>query len=1254
MRRLLHYFIAVLILTTLLFQASVVKALIAPPSDFTVGFAGDGLADETTYAVMRLMKAEGVDMVVIPGDWDHSSLSSSFVNQMNSIFGSNFPIVGSKGNHDTWANVWNFVADRLEKMGVNPVIDNYDNKNYSFIFNNIHFVVLGDGDAGTTTANNYASFVNEQFSNSNSLWRVCVWHRAGVKNFTTDPSGRAMTSVVNKPNEMGSAVYEACRNAGAFIIMGHAHNYSRTKTIMKYQDLNPSQGLSGIISDTSIPNNNPQVSLGRNFAIVSSLLGRSGRQFSCDHHNQDTWWSSIYTNNYYLKNGINLAKDCTADSVRGTYGYVYSENVYPVGQIDSYTNGVLIIKFNHGVATQAQAYFKNIDQDIVDEFTISNTISSTIVTPIPTATASVKPTSSPSPTPTAKPTPTTNPYDGGFNSFGTKTITADFNLNGEGSNVDSIAFWESSDSTKSIMFVTSKGSGLVEVWKYPYTLAESKTSLKHSCFNSGTNGIWVDQDIDKLYIATPNSKNICVFNVSSSGITYQTTFTTSPVTYGIEPNLAMLNTSSGKRLYVSNDTKVYIHDPSSGAFLSTFTPTKGLETMWGDDLNDILYIPDEGGRTGVYAYSPTGTAITKNGATKFGDSAIFNSDEEGIIQYTCPADGNSDDGRGIIIISDQITSSTTGNDYEVFDRRSWEYLGKIKLRLPGSSAFVYNTDGIASTQQSTPAYQGGIFAVIQNDTSVAGVSWNKILSDIGINCNTDVTPVPSPTTAPTTTPTPSYMGDVDRNGIVNFEDYKLIQPLYGTSTANADFNSNGIVDLFDINMVISRLYNKVTPSPTSSSSPAPAPIVTPSPSPTPTKSPSPTPTKSPSPTPTVPPITPTPSANPTAPPYNGAGIGPISLSYKQGGLWLTPEEIANIPMDNASWDSLVTWSKKSGDPVGNIYCTSGGACADTQATRAMYAKAIVGMRTNNQAMISELKSNLDRVETAVNDAIDVKGNLDAKWGSRNIGLIATSANIINYRPASLTRALRRVVYDQRFDGSLGATQIKDIGMRYLSNIPSNARWAYLSTAYLLEDWNSVNAIIKAQAKAMGEKQWAGQTNNHIFSLSGSQASDGWKEFQPNGLSDPYAVMPVGINYNDHGIGGLYLADQWRAVPGPQWPPSFTDYIYEGMGSNNTISWAAHHLGYKNVFSLGNYALLRALIFAYSSHDGKSAWPTSGNDIWQNAAIMTWAKDAFPSLPSDLKPEPNAPVPWPLPVSAGGGPGRSMGFMYATHYARLAR
>ncbi len=328
---------------------------------------------------------------------------------------------------------------------------------------------------------------------------------------------------------------------------------------------------------------------------------------------------------------------------------------------------------------------------------------------------------------------------GSLHRFGRVTVKTRFNVAGTGQNVDTIAFWEARTPSRSLMFVTSKNASLVEVWRYPFNSdAAEMTALTHSCLeasaDSGTNGVVVDQQSDLLYVASRLSANVCVFSLPD--LAHVRTITAG-ATYGGEPNLALLRLPSGaKRLYVSDDSKVYVHNPTTQKLLGQFTPAKGLETMWGDIYHQVLYIPDENGRTGVYAYTPDGRTYRRQGKNILGNSTIFSSDAEGVLEYTCPASGRGDNGAGLIVVSDQIDSPTAGNDYEVFDRKTWRHLGKIKLRVPRGTGYVYNTDGIGATQQASRQYPGGLFTAVQNDSSVVGVGWKKIFNTISAHTGT--------------------------------------------------------------------------------------------------------------------------------------------------------------------------------------------------------------------------------------------------------------------------------------------------------------------------------------------------------------------------------------------------------------------------------------------------------------------------------------------------------------------------------------
>ncbi len=341
----------------------------------------------------------------------------------------------------------------------------------------------------------------------------------------------------------------------------------------------------------------------------------------------------------------------------------------------------------------------------------------TVTSPPPTQISTATPSADPVPTNTPLP-PAPTPVD--LQPFGTVSIEAseiEFDVNGDGSNVDSISFWEAPDPMGSLMFVTSKGNASIEVYRYPFT-----TQLKTIECESASNGVWVDQVRDILYFTERGGSNVCAYDLPGLEDNSPLSFTTAATGDDSEPNLTMLHLPDGQsRIYVSYNDHVYYHDAGTGNPLGEFTPSEGLETMYGDDFYQVIYIPDENGRSGVYIYDHDGNPA----GPKFGDSSIFESDAEGIWVYKCQTNGSSDTGEGLIVVADQKDDLT---DFEVFDRKTKDHLGMINI------SGVSNTDGIAIIQQASPAYPLGLLAVIDDDTSTVGVGWDTILAKTGLSC----------------------------------------------------------------------------------------------------------------------------------------------------------------------------------------------------------------------------------------------------------------------------------------------------------------------------------------------------------------------------------------------------------------------------------------------------------------------------------------------------------------------------------------
>lgn len=309
--------------------------------------------------------------------------------------------------------------------------------------------------------------------------------------------------------------------------------------------------------------------------------------------------------------------------------------------------------------------------------------------------------------------------------FGRVELPPDFEVNGAGQDVDTITFWETPDPTQTLMFVTAKASQLVEVWQYPFVDNEMQP-LRHSSFGSGTrvNGVVFDQERDELYVVTSAPvSTVSVF--SYPGGEFKREIIKGDHDLRSEPNIDIYFRSNGeRRIYVTADNIVYVYNGETGQELFDFEPSTSIETVIADEYYQRLYIPDEKTRKGVFVFNPDGTPYSQDGKQVFGGGDIFQSDEEGILLYTFPSNGTSDNGAGFIVISDQKSDQT---DFEFFDRQTWEHLGTLNVEG------VSNTDGIASTQRTLPDYPLGLFACINDDGTTVGLGWHTIFAATGLS-----------------------------------------------------------------------------------------------------------------------------------------------------------------------------------------------------------------------------------------------------------------------------------------------------------------------------------------------------------------------------------------------------------------------------------------------------------------------------------------------------------------------------------------
>jgi len=187
-------------------------------------------------------------------------------------------------------------------------------------YQGLFFILSGIGTFGT---GDHGKFIKDELSKNNSIWSICSWH----KNMNKMQVGRI-------DDGTGWEVYEECREGGAIIVTGHEHSYSRTKTLISIKNQ---------IVDTDWPDsNNLKLGNGTSFVVVSGLGGVNIR--NQDHCLPTTFpygcngeWASIYTSDQ-----------------GASYGAFFCS--FPV----------------EGQQNKASCYFKDINENIPDEFNVTS------------------------------------------------------------------------------------------------------------------------------------------------------------------------------------------------------------------------------------------------------------------------------------------------------------------------------------------------------------------------------------------------------------------------------------------------------------------------------------------------------------------------------------------------------------------------------------------------------------------------------------------------------------------------------------------------------------------------------------------------------------------------------------------------------------------------------------------------------------------------------------------------------------------
>ncbi|MDC0673683.1 metallophosphoesterase [Nannocystis radixulma] len=295
-----------------------------------VALVGDQGSGSNTRAVYRLIADEGADMLIVLGDYDYKDDPDAWAAEMEDVLGDSFPVFAVVGNHDVeaWDGYQAKLQERLAKVP-GASCDGELGVQSSCHYRGLHFLLSGFGTLAFGAG--HEQWLADTLAADDSLWSLCAWH----KNQRDLQAG-------DKGDEVTWQALRNCQDNAAIVVMGHEHSYARTRTLTDLGNAATGHGAVGLPELMEVGN-------GRTFTACSGLGGASIRDYDPDLHDDDTWWSTIYSGNYHRRDGEEV-------------------------QEFSVDYGVLFMRFHvGGDPAAAHGYFKNIQGEVLDEFDVLRT-----------------------------------------------------------------------------------------------------------------------------------------------------------------------------------------------------------------------------------------------------------------------------------------------------------------------------------------------------------------------------------------------------------------------------------------------------------------------------------------------------------------------------------------------------------------------------------------------------------------------------------------------------------------------------------------------------------------------------------------------------------------------------------------------------------------------------------------------------------------------------------------------------------------
>lgn len=302
------------------------------------------------------------------------------------------------------------------------------------------------------------------------------------------------------------------------------------------------------------------------------------------------------------------------------------------------------------------------------------------------------------------------------------------------------------------------------------------------------------------------------------------------------------------------------------------------------------------------------------------------------------------------------------------------------------------------------------------------------------------------------------------------------------------------------------------------------------------------------------------------------------------GLWLSPDEIAELPTSGAAWERVLAAADARRRPKdANL------AARNTHATQVL-AAALVAARLDSDERRAEVR---DALVTVISDP----PRKDLLAAARRLGTYVIAADLIQ-----LERFDPGI--DNRFRSWLGEMlalpyradadrTVRDVHELRPNNWGTDAGASRIAVAAYLDD----EAELERAARVF--KGWLGDRESHddfVFGRGSWQADP----------DRPVAVNPVGATLDGHPVDGVLPDDQRRAGRF-RWPPPKENYVWGALQGAVAQAELLSRQGY-DAWNWEDRALLRAVTWLHEQAD----YPAEGDDVWVAWLVNDAYGTAFPA------------------------------------------